>query len=68
MGSDEGHSNESLSERDKVTRQCSVTNHNLSEDEGEPKQNRAEAILLSSLTARLNRLTGLLFISLQFGY
>ena len=49
MGSDESHFNVSLIVRDKVTRQVS-TNHNLYEETGEPKWNRAEALLLTSLT------------------
>ena len=45
MGSDESHFNVSLTVRDKV-----FTKHNLFEEKGEPKQNRAEALLFSSLT------------------
>ena len=48
MGSDESHFNVSLIARDKITRD--TTNHNLSEEKGEPKRNRAEALLLTSLT------------------
>ena len=48
MGGDENHFNVSLVVRDKVTKQS--TNHNLFEEKGEPKQNRAEALLLTSLT------------------
>ena len=36
--------------RDKVTRQCMSTVHNLFEMGGEPKRNRAEVLLLTSLT------------------
>ena len=45
MGSDESHFNVSLIVRDKVTTRLS-TNHNLFEEKGEPKRNRAEAPLL----------------------
>ena len=48
MGSDESHFNVSLIARDKITRD--TTNHNLSEEKEEPKRNRAEALLLTSLT------------------
>ena len=45
MGSDESHFSVSLIVKDKVTRQC-PTNHNLfDEKKGEPKRNRAEALL-----------------------
>ena len=48
MGSDESHFNVSLIVRDKVTRQCpQITSF---EEKGEPKRNRAEALLLTSLT------------------
>ena len=50
MGSDESHFNVSLIARDKVTRQC-PTNHNPFEEKGEPKRNRTEALLLTSITA-----------------
>ena len=50
MGSDESHFNVSVIVRDKVTRQLVSTNHNLFEVKGEPKRNRTEALLLSSLT------------------
>ena len=43
MGSDESHFNVSLIMRDKVTRQCSQIT--TSEEKGEPKRNRAEALL-----------------------
>ena len=49
MGSDESHFNVSLIVRDKVTRQCPQTT-TFFEEKGEPKQNRAEALLLTSLT------------------
>ena len=45
MGSDESHFNVSLIVRDKVTRQCPQTTAFL-----EPKLNRAEALMLTSLT------------------
>ena len=47
MGSDESHFNVSLIVRNKVT---VSTNHNPSEKKGEPKRNRTEALLLTSLT------------------
>ena len=49
IGTDESHSNSSFIVRDTVRRQC-PTNHKLFEDKGEPKRNRAEALLLSCLT------------------
>ena len=55
MGSDESHFNVSLIARDKVTRQCLQTT--TFEEKGEPKQIRTEVPLLTSLTARPNRLT-----------
>ena len=48
MGSDERHFNVSLLVRDKVT------DHNLSEEKGDPKRNRTEALLLTSLKPVLN--------------
>ena len=56
MGSDESDFNVSLIVRDKVTRQCPQTT--AFEEKGEPKRNRAKALLLTSLrfTARPNRL------------
>ena len=48
MGSDESHFNVSLTERDKVTRQCPQTT--TSDEKGEPKRNRTEVLLLTSLT------------------
>ena len=48
MGSDEGHFNVSLIMRDKFTRRCPQT-ITLKEN-GEPKRNRAEALLLTTLT------------------
>ena len=48
MGSDESHLNVSLTVRDQVTRQCPQTT--TFEEKGEPKQNRTEVLLLSSLT------------------
>ena len=50
LGSDESHFNPPLYVRDKVARQCMSTNHNLFEQKEEPKWNRAEALLLTSLT------------------
>ena len=47
MGSNESHFNVSLTVRDKVRKLS--TNHNLLEEKGEPKRNRAEALLLTSL-------------------
>ena len=44
MGSDESHFNVSLTVRDKVTKAVS-TNHNLSEEKGEPKRYRTEVLL-----------------------
>ena len=44
MGSDKSHFNVSLIVRDKVTRQCPQT-ENLFEAKGNPKQNRAEALV-----------------------
>ena len=49
MGSDESRFNVSLIVREKVTKQCPQTAI-LFEEEGEPKRNRAEALLLTSLT------------------
>ena len=48
MGSDENHFNVSLIERDKVPRQCPQTT--TFEEKGEPKRNRTEVLLLTSLT------------------
>ena len=48
MGSDERHFNVSLFVRNKVT--TVSTSHNLFEEKGKPKRNRAEALLLTSLT------------------
>ena len=48
MGSNESHFNVLLFVRDKVTRQCPQTT--ASEEKGEPKRNRAEVLLLTSLT------------------
>ena len=48
MGSGKSHFNVSLNVRDKVTRQCPQTT--TFEEKGEPKQIRAEALLLTSLT------------------
>ena len=46
MGNDESHFNVSLIARDKVTRQCPCTDHNLFEEKGEPKRYRTEALYL----------------------
>ena len=48
VGSDESHFNVSFIVRDKVTRQCPQTT--TCEEKGEPKQNRTEVPLLTSLT------------------
>ena len=48
MGSDESHFNVSLIMRDNVTRQCPQTT--TFEERGEPKRNRTEVLLLTSLT------------------
>ena len=48
MGSDESHFNVSVNVRDKVIRQCPQTT--TFEEKGEPKQNQAEILLLTSLT------------------
>ena len=50
MGSDESHFIVSLIVRDKVTRQCPQTT-TCYEEKGEPKRNRAEVLLLTSLNA-----------------
>ena len=49
MGSDENHFNVSFIVRDKHHKTVS-TNHKPFEEKGEPKRNRAEAFLLTSLT------------------
>ena len=51
MGSDESHFNVSLIVRDKVTRQCPQTT--AFEEKGEPKRNRTEVLLLTSITNAL---------------
>ena len=56
MGSDESHFNVS-SESDGQSHKTVSTNHNLSEEKGEPKRYRTEVLPLTSLTARPNRLT-----------
>ena len=48
VGSDENHFNVLLIVRDKVTRQCPQTT--TLEEKGEPKQFRAQVLLLTSLT------------------
>ena len=50
-GSDESHLNVSVTVRDKVTIQTVFTDHNRFEEKGEPKRNRAEALLLTGLTS-----------------
>ena len=50
MASDESHFNVSLVVRDKVSHKSASTDHNLFEEKGEPKRNRAETVLLTSLT------------------
>ena len=47
-GSDQSHFNVTLTERDKVTRQCPQTT--ILEEKGEPKQIQTEVLLLTSLT------------------
>ena len=49
IGSDESRFNVSFIVRDKVTKTVS-TDHNLSEEKAEPKRNRVEDLLLTSLT------------------
>ena len=49
MGSDESHFNVSVGSDGQSHRTVS-TNHNLFEEKGEPKRNRTEALLLTSLT------------------
>ena len=49
MGSDESHFNVLLIVRHKVPRQCPQTT--TSEEKGEPKRNRTEVLLLTSLTS-----------------
>ena len=56
MGSDESHVNVSV-ESDGQSDKTVSTNHNLFEEKGEPKRYRTEVLPLTSLTARLNRLT-----------
>ena len=49
MGSDDSHFNVSVGS-DGQSQKTVSTNHNLFEEKGEPKRNRAEAFLLTSLT------------------
>ena len=49
MGSDESHFNVSVGSDGQSPKTVS-TNHNLSEEKGEPKRNRTEVPLLTSLT------------------
>ena len=53
MGSDESHFNINCEGQSHKT----VSTNHLFEEKGEPKGNRAEALLLTSLTARPKRLT-----------
>ena len=66
IGSDESYFNVSLIVRGKVTKWVS-TDHNPSEEKGEPKRYRTEVLLtsLTCLTARPNRLTLLLLLLLS---
>ena len=48
MGGDESHFNVSVIVRDRVTRQCPQTT--TFKERGEPKRNRTEVLLLTSLT------------------
>ena len=48
MGSDESNFNDSLIVRDEITRQCPQTI--TFPERGQPKRNRAEALLLTHLT------------------
>ena len=50
MGSDESHFNVSWINCEGQSHKTVSTNHNLSEEKGEPKRNGAEALLLTSLT------------------
>ena len=50
MGSDDSHFNVLLIVRDIHSHEAVSTNHNLFEEKGEPKRNRAEALLLTSQT------------------
>ena len=66
MGSDESHFNVSV-ESDGQSHGTVSTNHNLSEEKGEPKRYRTEVLPLTSLTpytARPNRLTVALLLRL----
>ena len=56
MGSDKSHFNVSVGS-DGQSHKTVSTNHNLFEEKGEPKRIRTEVLLLTSLTARPNRLT-----------
>ncbi len=53
MCSDESHFNVSLIVRDKVTRRSPQTTTFSKSRKGEPKRNRAEILLLTSLTRRV---------------
>ena len=50
VGSDESHFNVSLIVRDKVARRLSPSTTTFFEERGEPKRNRTEVLLLTSLT------------------
>ena len=56
MGSDESRFNVSVGSDGKSHKTVS-TNHNISEEKGEPKRYRTEVLPLTSLTVRPNRLT-----------
>ena len=64
MGGDENHFNVSSIVRDKVTRPCPQTT--TFEETGVPKRIQTEVPLLTSLTARPNRLTKYYFVLLEF--
>ena len=59
MGGDEGHFNVSLTVRDKITGQCPQTTI-FFEERGEPKRNRTEVLLFTSLTRLTTR--GFIFV------
>ena len=66
MGSDERHFNVSVGSDGQSNKTVS-TNHNLSEEKGEPKRYRTEVLPLTSLTVRPNRLTDVIsFICAEF--
>ena len=68
MGSDESHFNVSV-ESDGQSHKTVTTNHNPFEEKGEPKRYRTKVLLLTSLTARPNRLTTLkMYLWREFMY